>query len=141
MTKYIECEKVIEAFDDPTVERHYGDVCPESVIRVIEQIPAADVLPRDEAIKMGAELAAMHGSDATSQQLEEAYLEGVEYGMTRRDVRPVVQGRWVEFKADMPLRRNECSECGYITNPWLAHVYNFCPNCGADMRESLKEEK
>ncbi len=50
------------------------------------------------------------------------------------DVRPVVRGRWVEFETDTPPRRNECSECGYITNPWLAHVYNFCPNCGADMR-------
>ena len=97
MTKYIECEKVIEAFDDPAVERYYGDVCPESVISVIEQIPAADV-------------------------------------------RPVVRGRWVEFETDWPPRRNRCSECGYTTNPWLAHVYNFCPNCGADMREPLKEE-
>ena len=61
-----------------------------SIQHAIEAIPAADVLPRDEAIKIGAELAAMHGSDATSQQLEEAYLKGVEYGMTRRDVRPVV---------------------------------------------------
>ena len=49
--------------------------------------------------------------------------------------RPVVRGQWTEFKTDMPPRRNRCSECGYITNPWLARVYNFCPNCGADMRE------
>lgn len=60
------------------------------MLEEVEVYPAADVLPRDEAIKMGAELAAMHGSDATSQQLEEAYLKGVEEGMTRRDVRPVV---------------------------------------------------
>ena len=51
------------------------------------------------------------------------------------DVAPMVRGRWVEFETDTPPRRNGCSECGYITNPWLAHVYNFCPNCGADMRE------
>ena len=43
MKEYIEREKAIEAFDDPAVERNYGDVCPESVIRVIERIPAADV--------------------------------------------------------------------------------------------------
>ena len=86
-------DAAIKAFDDPRVEWNYGDVSPESVIRAIEAIPAADVLPRDEAIKVGTELAAMHGSDATSQQLEEAYLKGVEYGMTRRDVRPVVLSR------------------------------------------------
>ena len=51
------------------------------------------------------------------------------------DVRPVVRGKWVEFETDTPPRRNVCSECGYTTNPWLAHVYNFCPNCGASMEE------
>jgi len=51
------------------------------------------------------------------------------------DVRPVVRGRWVEFETETSPRRNECSECGYITNPWLAHVYNFCPNCGALMED------
>lgn len=56
------------------------------------------------------------------------------------DMRPVVHGRWIEFETDWPPRRNRCSECGYTTNPWLAHVYNFCPNCGADMREPSKEE-
>lgn len=43
--KYIELDVVIEAFDDPAVERNYGDVDPDSVIRVIETIPAADVRP------------------------------------------------------------------------------------------------
>lgn len=45
MDECIERKAAIEAFDDPAVERYYGDVCPESVIRVIEQIPAADVRP------------------------------------------------------------------------------------------------
>lgn len=43
--KYVELDAVIEAFDDPAVERNYGDVDPDSVIRVIEAIPAADVRP------------------------------------------------------------------------------------------------
>ena len=42
---YIEREKAIEAFDDPSVERYYGDVDPDSVIRVINSIPAANVRP------------------------------------------------------------------------------------------------
>lgn len=40
---YISREAAIEAFDDPRVERNYGDVDPDSVIRVIEAIPTADV--------------------------------------------------------------------------------------------------
>lgn len=39
-----------------------------------------------------------------------------------------IKGRWT--------RDNACSECG--CQPWFSgdiHNYNFCPNCGADMRE------
>lgn len=35
----------IEAFDDERVDRNYGDVSPESVIGVIESIPAVDAAP------------------------------------------------------------------------------------------------
>lgn len=35
----------IEAFDDDRVDRNYGDVSPESVIKVIEAIPAVDAVP------------------------------------------------------------------------------------------------
>lgn len=35
----------IAAFDDESVDRYYGDVSPESVIRIIESIPAVDAVP------------------------------------------------------------------------------------------------
>lgn len=35
----------IEAFDDERVDRNYGDVSPESVIKIIESIPAVDAVP------------------------------------------------------------------------------------------------
>ena len=35
----------IAAFDDERVDRYYGDVSPESVIKVIESIPTVDVAP------------------------------------------------------------------------------------------------
>lgn len=56
------------------------------------------------------------------------------------DVRPVVKARWVYTD----MSRLVCSNCG---NPvafalkedgW--HHGDFCPNCGADMREPPKEE-
>jgi len=37
----------------------------------------------ERGIKEGAELAAMHGSDATSRQLEKAYFDGAEIGAVR----------------------------------------------------------
>ena len=53
------------------------------------------------------------------------------------DVRPVVRGKWVDNKVAFYLG---CSECGcyleYAVDTFLDYGdhYNFCPNCGADMR-------
>ena len=107
--------------------------------RAIDAIPAADVLPRDEAITMGAELAAMHGSDATSQQLEEAYLQGVEDGMTRRDVRPVVRAKWSCKRTNEHDGDWYCTACNKELTIYMGNRedrYAFCPNCGAVMEES-----
>ena len=49
------------------------------------------------------------------------------------DVRPVVRGEWVEEKGR--LYRWHCSECGYVIGVARMDA-NFCPNCGADMREA-----
>lgn len=53
--------------------------------------------------------------------------ERVIAGVPAADVRPVVRGKWI--RNGWSLR---CSECGYDM-PFS--VRNFCPNCGADMRE------
>ena len=49
------------------------------------------------------------------------------------DVRPVVRGHWEQVmgKYDLLVR---CNKCHYIPIDDLKMV-NFCPNCGADMRE------
>lgn len=31
-------------------------------------------------------------------------------------------------------------DCGIDVREWHRNHYNFCPNCGADMREVLKDE-
>lgn len=120
----------------------------DKLIDGAKAVPAADVLPRDEGIKLGAELAAMHGATPEQQQLEEAYLKGVEYGMTRRDARPVVRGKWIpdydyteyDYDGSTPLPEPrkfqdgwQCSLCG----GYMPSETNFCPNCGADMREEI----
>lgn len=94
MKEYIERMAAIEAFDDSAVERNYGDVCPESVIRVIEQIPAADV-------------------------------------------QPVVRGKWItEYEPDGKPYCLHCSVCDDdFSIIGITTASNFCPNCGADMRE------
>lgn len=50
------------------------------------------------------------------------------------DVVEVRHGKWVEIKGVLhPLETDGiCTECGYETG--FYNFFNFCPNCGADMR-------
>ena len=48
------------------------------------------------------------------------------------DVRPVVRGKWIIPTRVPDSMLDECSVCGFDTG---AYTFNFCPNCGADMRE------
>ena len=45
MNDLISRAAAIAAFNDERVDRNYGDVSPESVIRVIESIPTVDAAP------------------------------------------------------------------------------------------------
>lgn len=54
------------------------------------------------------------------------------------DVRPVVHGEWE--MANQP-GVYACSICGCYGTRHEAIEYNFCPNCGADMRSELKKEE
>lgn len=47
------------------------------------------------------------------------------------DVRPVVRGRWIDNGIPESILSG-CSVCGYTCG---SSSMNFCPNCGADMRE------
>lgn len=65
------------------------------------------------------------------------------------DVRPVVRGHYVGeydgYADGNPVYDMwYCSECGCCFEDWDEKpTYNFCPNCGADMRtdKTAREEK
>ena len=101
---------------------------------LIELPPHGDLIDRDEGIKIGAELAAMHESDATTQELEKEYWHGYEDAMQRRDIKPVVHGKWVlkTFNDGYgEYQLYECNLCGAVTAQRKSK--NYCPNCGAKM--------
>ena len=70
--------------------------------------------------------------EATEQAYKNGYQKGYEDG--KRDA--VKNGRWIEtlvpdgYVQKASRMRKQCSVCGW-TN---ACRYNYCPNCGADMR-------
>lgn len=47
------------------------------------------------------------------------------------DVKPVVRGKWE--RRNWGFDYDCCSVCGYEHR--YAGTFNYCPNCGADMRE------
>ena len=52
------------------------------------------------------------------------------------DVRPVVKGKWDRLES---WQKWQCSACGVlmdIDGTPQENLLNFCPNCGADMREA-----
>ena len=78
-------------------------------------------MPDNEYIEREAAIDAtyaLHFKDAIQEALR---------NLPAADVRPVVRGKWI--RNGWSLR---CAECGYDM-PFS--VRNFCPNCGADMRE------
>ena len=85
-----------------------------------------------------------HLREYQTQNLDDAWEDGYfcALGQIRSvpaaDVRPVVRGKW---------KNNHCSACGMMpmgeeiweccdfAPPKFEWFMNFCPNCGADMRE------
>ena len=47
-------------------------------------------------------------------------------------IEPQKKGKWMEIKYAF---RHKCSNCEWINN--ADSGYNFCPNCGADMKRKL----
>lgn len=52
------------------------------------------------------------------------------------DAKPVVRGEWIPDKHD-PEFKLWCSACNWTG----VYPYNFCPNCGADMRKEKDDER
>lgn len=69
--------------------------------------------------------------------LEQCYPGSDEYcfilALPAADVRPVVRGEWKPTGAG--CLTSKCSVCGNKS----IETGNFCPNCGADLREPPKE--
>ena len=66
-------------------------------------------------------------------------LEGLSE-MPTADVAEVKHGNWVGIDDD-PCETFECDRCGFVLDDWIqGALYNYCPNCGADMREETEDE-
>ena len=88
----------------------------------------SDYISREEA----SDLLAM----ALIDEWEPEYAQDRLSEIPAEDVRPVVRGKWQPWKQDRPpLKWYSCDYCGFHA----LKESNFCPNCGADMREEGTE--
>lgn len=46
------------------------------------------------------------------------------------------QATWIKVTENKDDHRKKCSDCNFIIDSWRAHIYNYCPNCGAKMGQS-----
>ena len=73
------------------------------------------------------------------------YNDGIDFAISRlsvlppADVKPVVRGMWIEQDDGWDGVYYECSVCKepfvLIDGNPKDNLYNYCPNCGADMME------
>ena len=57
------------------------------------------------------------------------------------DVAPVVHGRWISKNHHGYEWVFVCSNCGYIDGYPFNDRFNYCPNCGAKMDETVEDDK
>ena len=60
-----------------------------------------------------------------------AYIEKIK-AIPAADVAERKHGKWIDSFADDGFVNRNCSLCGQFVS--IYNNYNFCPNCGADMR-------
>ena len=69
---------------------------------------------------------------------------GIDFAINRINQMPTIEerekGRWVGID-DKPCETFECDRCGFVLEDWIQGAfYNFCPNCGAEMRGAKNEK-
>lgn len=56
-------------------------------------------------------------------------------------LQPVVHGQWISKNPHGYEWTFICSNCGYVDGFPFEDRYNYCPNCGAKMDETVEEDK
>ena len=120
--EYIKRDDAIEAFrpqfygKDGEIEftRYEREV----IVEALNNIPSTDVVSTD-----------FH--DKTVEAITDKYIK--EFQRMAKEFDEVTErkkGEWIEKNS----HTNLCNICGFEETTWWSSDYNFCPNCGADMR-------
>ena len=150
MAEYIERKDVIDTIENfLDMDKYYhpysrGKIIPiPEIVSRVNGIPAADVVSK-----------AAYDQVAWERHLAEIQLKsiGKSIGEKMDDVVPVVHGKWIYGK-DIPEQERKkhpykylpecfyCSECyteAYWDTDYGQQLFNYCPDCGAEMFKELQ---
>lgn len=111
------------------------------VMATIDELPSAQPEPcgdmiNKEYLKEHIEACWTNGRPRYAPELNEllSWIDDVPSAPSERK-----RGEWKEITDRTMDCCYRCSECGFIRDAYFLEVTNFCPNCGADMREGEKE--
>lgn len=75
------------------------------------------------------------GADITRGEYK--LIDSVLFEFSTVDAMPVVHGHWTNLSISVSgYSSAKCSVCGCIVHDGFSNVINYCPNCGADMRDN-----
>lgn len=121
------CTKCVD-FQD-SIENINASAEAMRIRRLIKEMPSADVVEREVLDQVYWE------RDTALHQLAEI---GKGLGEKMDDVVERKHGKWTLFENDIEQNAYECSACNdvfvLLEGTPQENLYNFCPNCGADMR-------
>ena len=100
-----------------------------------------DLISRQDAISMIDDLIGGYipiGTSTFKEGVVDGYMRAKSRLKTLPTIDPVKHGKWSPCIVARNIDAIECSECGakypnMIRCMWMPG-YNYCPNCGADMR-------
>lgn len=84
-----------------------------------------------EALLRELRLWHMHRNDEMPDYFHYTGIKAWIEALPAADVQPVKHGRWIKPTRVPDSMLDECSVCGFDCG---AYTFNYCPNCGADMR-------
>ena len=126
-----------EPTDDATLKDIFCTGCEYK-----EQEPC-DAISREAAIKAECDVCAIGGGYDKCQYFMQGCNE-IECIRVLPSVQPSRKGHWIEKEDFNGDTYYDCSECGesfcLMEGTPTDNLYNYCPNCGADMRESEVSE-
>ena len=110
--------------------RHTYGLAQNGYLRIAPTAEAiTEVMPMADYIDREAAMDAIHNHYEVRNPEQNALMDEVSmliFRLPAADVRPVVRGKWKQYRKGIDL---QCSRCYWSTD--FGIPLNFCPNCGS----------